>query len=418
MEKQLVNLADGVSQATSSNSKDATYNRINLALLSSKLTLIENIKHVINAYRNTNPFKDFQEFKDIIAKINSNFTDLKVPDLDEEALYKIITTTRRKTSEKVEFFVEIPLVHSEPWIEYFIAPSPCENSKKIADTEPIKAVFNKAHELYFLENDFLKVNDTIKITKENILLFSRVSESEKCAIRAIQNTTQPCSLKTLPENYDNWIQTPIHNTFLYHSNAPKTLTCDGIRNKIKSETGVIELKRGCVINSGKYNIIASADRTSIKRHFFKLETKIDNNKIKLRESKKLNLKIETSGTINDESLDKAIKDLEEAAINEKYEVNKDYIIAIIILAAVLLLIGVIAYFKYCANPKKTQQASSNDSLPLTITKPRYITEYPTFSSSIFATSTPERSPRLKFQTPELPTQNIAMTTFSDKVTLN
>ena len=275
-----------------------------------------------------------------ITTINTKFQGLTVPDMAIDKLAALSSKQYQLNNDSLDCIVALPLVYNSVWNSFMTVPMPGDSKNQIPISDPQTLIFNKKHDLYFKTDRLFDVNDTVQITAEIVDIFFKSLASEDCAIRSVVTNTQECQLRMLPLKYDEWFQTPVHNTFAYYSNQIKALSCGDEKSKIEQQSGIIEIKSGCTLHTPTKMIAATVDKTSIKSFYFKID-ELNINTTNIKEHSSSLQVMQHAAKINDGLVDNAIEEAEnlpESDGNILWIVLGASIAAIIILSLIIFLL--------------------------------------------------------------------------------
>lgn len=97
--------------------------------------------------------------------------------------------------------------------------------------DPQDVLIDKKLEEYVTNAQLTELNETLAITDNIVNIFEKTKSSPVCSIRCVAlKSGNACPMMKLPESYDNWHSTPAHNVFIFYSNLPKRLECNGERS--------------------------------------------------------------------------------------------------------------------------------------------------------------------------------------------
>lgn len=170
---------------------------------------------------------------------------------------------------KVEIMFGIPMVRREPFGKYLAVPIPDLAAGAIPST-PITEVLASQTLQEYIEGDivYVQINDTVSMTSKTITTVQIPTNETSCAIRTLLYDQPQCALMKMPEQFDSWIETPLHNGIIFYSNQKREMICPTIRYQIKEQVGMLYLPQECHVKTSQKKIYASWDKTTIKRNYF------------------------------------------------------------------------------------------------------------------------------------------------------
>lgn len=166
-----------------------------------------------------------------------------------------------------------------------------------------------------------------------------------------------CPLKQLPERYDEWYDTPLHNKVAYYSNEKKELICQHRRENIESSARIIAIPADCVIETPTKTIFAKQNKNIITRHAFHLEVNDTIDEIKhislINETTPHASKVKQI-TIDDSGLDDVLKD----AVSASQASNLWKWIALGMISTIVGIIVILGFTVYCLKRRSSTAGES------------------------------------------------------------
>jgi hypothetical protein len=168
----------------------------------------------------------------------------------------------------------------------------------------------------------------------------------------------------MPETYDEWFTTPLHNVYAYYSNVGKVMICSNSRTPITSNVGTLTLQDGCFVDTTRQQIKGTKDRSKTQKHVFKVDVDIDFTAPK--EHKYANLhRTNNLSTIN-------LSTLEEVAAEASAVENYSVVTIVLIVAIAFIFIFAVALVTYnqylpCCKPIANLGKQTNEETAITFT---------------------------------------------------
>lgn len=255
------------------NSRLATFvdkSAINIALIGLYNLIIQHVQQISTTYNNLKSMiMETNEFEQMIDTVQKNAQGAKVPAITFKEMEKLLSP-QIKWSDKGAIIVQldIPMVLPDRFTQVMAVPVPDPITEKIVNEPVQKILINQKLEEFLVPVKLTNINETLSITREVITSFNKLTSGHDCVARAALTGRQSCAVHQLPAIYDEWIETPLHNAYVFYSNQKKVQVCSESRTEIQEKTGFINIPEGCVIETPVRRIRASSDRTRAQGHAF------------------------------------------------------------------------------------------------------------------------------------------------------
>lgn len=273
VEKGLVHLADEINHQKKKSATDANLIDARIHFIEMTAMILETYKQINERYITLHETPDIsdEELRTVIDTINKNVTDGVIPPIKLMDLRKLMKTSVKMEKGNVTIFVELPVVYKDLYEQYFVVPMPQADSSKVPDVNPQTIIINQRLQQYVMTQKLQDINEKIAITEDTIQIVEKVSQHTNCVIATIMREAGSCKMRPMPETYDEWLTTPLHNVIVFYSTETKELVCKNSRSIIKEQTGLIKLKKDCYVETKSHIIRASPDKVSQARHVFKID---------------------------------------------------------------------------------------------------------------------------------------------------
>lgn len=248
----------------------ADKNAINIAIIGLYNLIIQHVQQIRSTYDNLKTIiMETSEFEAMIDSVQKNAIGSKVPDVSFQQMEKMLSPQLRWNEDgAVIVQLDIPMVLPERFTQIMAIPVPDPTTGKIINESVQLLLINQKLEEFLPPVELTSINETLSITKATISRFNKLTENHDCVARAALTGKQMCTLRQLAPSYDMWIETPIHNAFVFYSNRRKVQICADSRIEITEKAGFINLPEGCMVETKGKHIRASSDRTRRRGHAF------------------------------------------------------------------------------------------------------------------------------------------------------
>lgn len=315
-------------------------NAVNIRIAEVHNTILENIRRMSRFYTDLGHAQiDVDEIRKMVDGINKNVEDCHVPKIETRQLKKLITIEPLVRGLEVKILVSIPVVSKDKFQKFYVVAMPRNDSNLISDVEPQEIVVSQTLLQYIKPVQLTDINETLAITAETVNVFERFHEADNCVIATIMMKKGICKTKNLPEVYDVWLETPMHNVVAFYSNLRKEMICPAGREEISIKAGIVALQSGCWIETAQHNVKPSKDKSSIKKSAYKFD--VDVQEVPLFDVTRHESHIEDMkgiSAINDQALDNV---LAEAAAEQGLPLWGVVVISIASTAVSIIVIVVI-----------------------------------------------------------------------------
>lgn len=289
------------------------------------------------------------ELATVVDKVKKELKVGQIPNLSVDQLKQITKWNRNMTKSSVEIIMELPIITTDIFHEFFVVPVPISNGMEIADTVPQHIYVSQETNQFLTSPTLQMINETVAITDTKMV--NKITATTDYSIVGVAMAKATCRKRKLPTKYDVWILTPVHNQWLYYSTEPRELKCATYSKAIVPSVGVITIAPECVIETTTRRIYPNLEYTNIQKHGFHLNLEEDK-EIEMNETKPIIhqnpfVTMDKTSNIQDGELDEVLKD----AVNASQEFSSTQwtILSIsIMITIVFLIIGilfVILYFK-------------------------------------------------------------------------
>lgn len=211
------------------------------------------------------------EVEEAIEKVNRAARKGQVPKLSISQLYKMMDPVKIMANGSMAILLNIPIVMEEKFHQFHVMPLPMNGSAKIPDVEVHDIIISQKLMLYMDRPAVIRINDTLSITADQVNTVHKIQEGSDCAMLVLVKKRASCPMIPLPEVYDEWFDTPMHNKVAFYSNQRKEMICEHHREEIEISAGIIDIPKDCVIDTPTKTIFASQNKNKIVRHAFHVE---------------------------------------------------------------------------------------------------------------------------------------------------
>jgi hypothetical protein len=236
-------------------------------------TIMENFEKTRDTY-NELPNKSIpdDELVAMLTKVNQQLaSDLRVPALPLDQLRNLIAAHIMFENGTIDVILNVPIVTKEMFEEYFAVPIVNVANQTIAAFDPHSVIVNHRMKKYVDTVPVENVNETLAITSSFVGIFKKGEHASDCAVTTLITHIRSCPLRKLPSDYEKWMPTPLHNVIAFRSTRVKDIVCEDRRIEINETSGVVQIPKGCTIESPTVTIHASYDKSTIIRHALKIE---------------------------------------------------------------------------------------------------------------------------------------------------
>lgn len=327
-------------------------NAINAQLAAVKGNIIDNFNILSNAYS----LLTHSSLPALIHHLQPKINELEIPfpELDANELLKVSTLHKTLLNDCIVLQVGIVIVRNDTFHKLLVIPTPDITTKEIADIVPSTIIINNEKSEYLENIEEVEINETLSITKSSLQIRRKIDATSRCIYKSLNAHKNMCKYKKLPELYDEWFITPLHNTLAFYSTEKNFLVCPGTRTLITAKAGTIEVPSKCFVETPTKKMESSDDRISVKKFSFFIGTG-QLPPILQTNSSHENITSYTSFEINTSALDTLSLDWETIS-----PFNIVMITVVVMLA--LLLLGTTSYI-ICMAKKKTDTPIDPDSHP-------------------------------------------------------
>lgn len=280
--------------------------------------LIDHLESISEAYDSLYSVK-FQdtEMNDLRKKANDLTSNAEVPNVSNKELAKMITAEISINEGRYRVTLKIPVIRTEIYSEFFVAPVPEKQKNGIPDFLPHTIRIHAASNT-ILDNDveLMKINESLSITTRSTVRFSKIDSSRDCAVHTIMDRTNHCTFRRITDEDEMWLDTPAPQVIYFISSKKNDLVCTNSRKPITETAGIITLLPGCYIETPTAIIRGTHDESKMKFANLQFKTPLDVSTPDWKQEMSLNfsstekIMLTTASRIDDSNLDADLEELE------------------------------------------------------------------------------------------------------------
>lgn len=270
--------------------------------------------------------------------------------------------------------MDVPIVLEEMFYEFMVIPIPISDKNEMPDLPPHTIVVNTKDQQFINEPTLRDINETLAIAQNKDI--GKLTISTKCSIIGLVTAKAVCKTQKLPPQYDVWVNTPIHNQWVYYSTERKELKCTTYSKTIQSKVGVITIAPDCVIDTPTRRILPNGERTTVQRHGFHMNFEADN-ETNIREPEIHVQQVplvasDRTARIHDDELEEVLKDAVSAS--QEFSSTQWIILAIaaMVTTAVMLTTGTWVFLIFHQRRNQDTETPVEETIPLEEIKPNTV----------------------------------------------
>lgn len=205
-----------------------------------------------------------QEIDHLKMKVNNEVatSDAVVPELPDSELWSIIDHSLVQL-DTLKLMLGFPLVSKTTFYRMAIFPMPDIVNNKMMNFTMIDVAIDFRNLLFFYpaEHTIEKIGLNYHIAEVKTLY--RITSESPCVLRMITLPNVECPTISIPPDFEQFVETPVTNTFQFFSREKKTLLCPDSRTEIDSYAGVVVIPQRCSLTTETRLISTTLDKTKI-----------------------------------------------------------------------------------------------------------------------------------------------------------